>query len=65
MRSIADGTIAHLQNWLDCIRTRRTPAAPMRAGVEAARAAHIANQSLLSGSRVRWNASAGRVEGAS
>jgi hypothetical protein len=31
-------------------------------GVEAARAAHIANQSLLAGGRVRWNAAAGKVE---
>jgi predicted dehydrogenase len=62
VRSIADGTIAHLQNWLDCVRLRRTPSAPVGAGVLAARAAHIANQALLSGSRVRWNAAAGRVE---
>jgi hypothetical protein len=51
-----------LQNWLDCVRLRRTPSAPVGAGVLAARAAHIANQALLSGSRVRWNAAAGRVE---
>jgi predicted dehydrogenase len=62
VRSVADGTIAHLQNWLDCIRTRKTPTAPVRAGVEAARAAHIANQSLLSGARVRWNAAQRRIE---
>jgi len=61
VRSVADGTIAHLQNWLDCIRSRRSPSAPVSVGVEAARAAHIANQSLLSGSRVRWNAALGRL----
>ena len=26
----ADGTSAHLANWLDCIRTRKTPTAPIR-----------------------------------
>ena len=32
-------------------------------GAEAARASHVANQSLLmGGARVRWNAAAGRVE---
>ena len=62
VRSVADGTSAHLSNWLDCIRTRKTPTAPIRVGVEAARAAHIANQSILTGSRVRWDAAAGRVE---
>jgi predicted dehydrogenase len=62
VRSQADGTIAHLANWLDCIRTRKTPNAPVRVGVEAARASHIANQSLLLGSRVRFDAAASRVE---
>jgi predicted dehydrogenase len=62
VRSLVDGSTAHLQNWLDCIRARRTPTAPVRAGVEAARAAHIANQALLLGARVRWNAAAGKVE---
>jgi predicted dehydrogenase len=62
VRSQADGTSAHLANWLDCIRTRKTPTAPVPVGVEAARAAHIANQSLLAGSRVRWNAASGKIE---
>jgi hypothetical protein len=62
VRSQADGSSAHLANWLDCIRSRRTPNASVRVGVEAARAAHIANQSLLAGSRVRWNAAAGKAE---
>jgi len=62
VRSQADGTSAHLRNWLDCIRSRKTPNAPLPVGVEAARAAHIANQSLLAGSRVRWNSSAKKVE---
>jgi predicted dehydrogenase len=60
VRSQGDGTSSHLANWLDCVRTRKTPSAPVQVGVEAARAAHIANQSILSGARVRW--SAGRVE---
>ena len=62
VRSQADGTSTHLANWLDCIRSRRTPNAPMQVGVEAARAAHVANQSLLAGARVRWNAAEGKVE---
>jgi len=62
VRSLGDGTSTHLANWLDCIRARRTPNAPIRVGVEAARAAHIANESLLAAARVRWNAAAGKVE---
>jgi len=34
----------------------------VKVGVEAARAAHIANQSLLAGSRVRWNSATGKAE---
>jgi predicted dehydrogenase len=62
VRSLADGTSAHLSNWLDSIRTRKAPTAPIRVGVEAARAAHIANQSILTGSRVRWNAATHTAE---
>lgn len=41
-----DGELLHLQNWIDCIRTRKDPTAPVEAGVAAANAAHMANQSL-------------------
>jgi predicted dehydrogenase len=62
VRSQGDGSVAHLQNWLDCIRSRGTPSAPVRVGVEAARAAHIANRSIALGGRVRWNPTAGKAE---
>jgi predicted dehydrogenase len=61
VRSLGDGTRTHLANWLDCIRSRQSPAAPIPRGVEAARAAHIANQSLLRGTRVRFDAASGKV----
>jgi predicted dehydrogenase len=58
VRSVADGSGAHLANWLECIRTRKTTNAPVTAGVAAARAAHVANQSLLAGgARVRVSGS--------
>jgi len=54
VRSIRDGSTDHLANWLDCIRSRKAPNAPIPAGVAAARAAHVANRSLLAGgARVR------------
>ncbi len=62
VRSQADGTIAHLKNWLDCIRTRKTPNASVRIGHEAARAAQIANLAMEMGARVRFDAKSGRVE---
>jgi len=61
VRSSADGSIAHLQNWLDCIRSRRTPNAPIRVGHAAARTSHIANAALRSGRPARWNPTTGQV----
>lgn len=46
MKSTGDGTKTNLQNWLDCIRTRGVPNANVRAGVEAARTSHLANQAM-------------------
>ena len=43
VRSSGDGTLTHLQNWLDCIRSRKQPNAHIRVGHEAARTSHIAN----------------------
>jgi predicted dehydrogenase len=58
VRSVADGSAAHLANWLECVRSRKTTNAPVPAGVAAARAAHVANQSLLAGgARVRVSGS--------
>lgn len=52
--SKADGTIAHMQNFLDCVRSRKQPNAPVEAGIAAARAAHIGNLALRSGERISW-----------
>lgn len=41
--SAADGTIAHIQNFLDCVRSRKQPNAPVKPAVAIARAAHLAN----------------------
>jgi predicted dehydrogenase len=51
-----DGEALHIANWLECIRSRKTPNAPAEAGVSAAAAAHLANQSLRSGEVARWKA---------
>lgn len=49
-----DGEWMHLENWLECIRTRETPNAPVSAGVSAASAAHLANEALRRGEVARW-----------
>ena len=35
-----------MQNFLDCVRSRNTPNAPVEVGVAAARAGHVANLAL-------------------
>jgi hypothetical protein len=62
VRSSGDGSVSHLQNWIDCIRSRRTPNASIRVGHQAARTSHIANAALRAGRAVRWNDKTGRVE---
>jgi predicted dehydrogenase len=54
IESKEDGTIAHVRNFLDCVKSRKTPAADIRIGVEAARASHLGNMALKQGSTVRW-----------
>jgi predicted dehydrogenase len=52
--STADGTIAHIQNFLDCVRSRKQPNAPVKPAVAIARAAHLANAAWRS--RTVWRA---------
>jgi len=62
VRSSGDGTLTHLGNWLECVRSRTAPNAPIRVGHQAARTSHIANAALRAGRRVRWNAASEKVE---
>jgi predicted dehydrogenase len=62
VRSSGDGTLTHLENWLDCIRSRKQPNAHIRVAHQAARTAHIANAALRAGHKVRWNPAAETVE---
>ena len=41
-----DGELLHLENWIESMRSRKQPSAPVQAGVAAAAAAHLANQAL-------------------
>ena len=44
-----DGTIDHVLNWLDCIKTRKPPNAGVETSVDAANAAHWGNEAIRSG----------------
>lgn len=52
MRSPADGVIDHVKNFLECVRSRKTPNADVKSAVAAARAAHLGNSSFRNGARI-------------
>jgi len=62
VRSSGDGTLTHLQNWLDCIRTRKPPNAHIRVGHQSARTSHLANMALRSGKTIRWNNATEKID---
>lgn len=53
-KSTGDGAKYHLQNFLDCVRSRKIPNAPVRVGIAAARPGHLGNVSLQEGRLVRF-----------
>jgi predicted dehydrogenase len=55
-------TDLHVQNFLECVRTRKKPAAPMYLGFQAALVVQLANISLKTGRRAKWNAKLSKVE---
>ncbi len=48
--------IAHIRNWLDCIRSRETPVANWEIGHRAVTACHLGVISLRVGRKIRWDA---------
>ena len=54
--SYRDGTISHMENFFECIRTRKEPNAPVETGVAAARAGQIGNLAYLHGGLYAWPA---------
>jgi predicted dehydrogenase len=60
--SFGTASDAHIQNFLECVRTRKEPNATVEQGFQAALVIHLANLSLETGRRVKWNAKAQKVE---
>jgi predicted dehydrogenase len=52
--SFRDGTIDHMQNFFECIKSRKDPNAPVETGVAAARAGHIANLAYRGTGQIAW-----------
>lgn len=55
-RTTLDGTISHMENFFDCIKSRKEPNAPVETGVAAARAGQIGNLAYLRGGQITWPA---------
>jgi len=53
-RGFGYATDLHVQNFMECVRTRKTPAAPMWLGFQAALVVQLANRSLKEGRRIQW-----------
>jgi len=52
--SFRDGTISHMENFFECVRTRKEPNAPVETGVAAARAGQIANLAYRGKGQIAW-----------
>ena len=53
---------AHIRNFLECIRTRKDPNAPVEAGQGTAIVLAMAMDSLRSGKRLKWNGQTRQAE---
>jgi predicted dehydrogenase len=61
-RGFGFATDLHVQNFLECMRTRKRPTAPIALGFQAAVVPQMANISLRQGRRVQWNSKTGKIE---
>ena len=57
-KSYRDGTIDHMVNFFECVKSRKEPNAPVETGVAAARAGHIGNLAYNKGGQISWPAKA-------
>ncbi len=60
-RGFGFATELHVRNFLECIRTRQRPAAPIALGFQAALVVQLANLSMRQGRRMRWDAKGQKV----
>jgi predicted dehydrogenase len=50
-----DETTAHVRNFLDCVKTRQNPAAPVEVGHRSATVCHLGNIALRLGRTIKWD----------
>jgi predicted dehydrogenase len=61
-RGFGFATDLHVRNFIECVRTRKAPTAPMALGFQAALVVQMAGLSLNHGRRIRWNVLLRKVE---
>jgi hypothetical protein len=61
-RGFGYATDLHVANFLECVRTRKAPAAPIYLGFQAALVVQMATISIRAGRKVKWDSGARRVE---
>ena len=53
----------HHQNWLECIKTRRTPIGDVVSGHRSATVCHLGNIAILTGRRITWDPKEEKIVG--
>jgi predicted dehydrogenase len=61
-KGFGHATVLHVQNFLECVKSRKTPTATMEKAFQAAIVAQLANLSLKTGRRMKWSAAKQKVE---
>jgi len=59
----ADATALHAQNFIDCVRSRRQPAADLETGHASTIVAHLGNIAFRTGRKLRWDAAKEEIIG--
>ncbi|MDX2033861.1 MAG: hypothetical protein SF339_24525, partial [Blastocatellia bacterium] len=57
---VRDESAAHMQNFLDCMRSRKAPNSPIELANRVLVGAHLANESFRSARRVDWDPARGK-----
>jgi len=61
--SSAEQLSLHARNFLDCVKSRQRPIADIEQGHQVTTACHLANISLRTGHKIRWNAETEEIAG--
>jgi len=60
-RSSGDPRLAHVRNFLDCVKSRKQPVLNLELGHSISTLAHLGNLAYRSGSKITWDAANERI----